>query len=235
MRTKLVAFVVLVACAKTPAESSEGTTSTGGGESTTTTTTTSESSTGALPPGTGCCAPHDAAGCDEAAVAACVCAAAPECCTFHWDAACVDAAMSSCAPTCMPDPAEGTTGPTSNEDSGPIDTGNVDGSTGDAPPNDGPCCEQVEFGAGCSDAMVTECVCGIDPYCCEMAWDNYCVAEAAQSCQVDCMNDCCMPHDADACNDADVFDCVLQENDGCWDMWTQDCVDIATMSCGLMC
>lgn len=37
------------------------------------------------------------------------------------------------------------------------------------------CCETGT--AACSDAAVAACVCGVDPYCCEVAWDAQCVAE----------------------------------------------------------
>ncbi len=38
------------------------------------------------------------------------------------------------------------------------------------------CC-QVGHGAGCSDPNIDACVCAIDPYCCELEWDDTCVWE----------------------------------------------------------
>jgi hypothetical protein len=37
------------------------------------------------------------------------------------------------------------------------------------------CCETGD--AGCSDAEVRDCVCAVDPYCCEFEWDEQCVVE----------------------------------------------------------
>lgn len=176
-----------------------------------------------------CCDVHDAPGCNEAAVQSCVCNDAPACCAFGWDEACVERA-STCAATCMADASsEGgvadTTGVTSAGDGG---------GDGGAPANDGPCCAGSEFGAGCADAGVASCVCAGDPYCCDTNWDLYCVAEAS-ACGIDCMNDCCSAHEAQACNDIDVFGCVTDMLEGCWDQWTADCVDAATAQCGLTC
>lgn len=44
----------------------------------------------------GCCEPHGLAGCEDDAVAQCVCAAAPECCVFEWSSTCVEVATNSC-------------------------------------------------------------------------------------------------------------------------------------------
>ena len=38
---------------------------------------------------------------------------------------------------------------------------------------DHPCCE--EGGPGCDDPEVRDCVCTVDPYCCEVAWDAVCI------------------------------------------------------------
>jgi len=40
---------------------------------------------------------------------------------------------------------------------------------------------------GCDDMAIQDCVCGIDPFCCEVAWDATCVfeveGEGCGSCQ----------------------------------------------------
>ncbi|MBC8067140.1 MAG: hypothetical protein IAG13_02310 [Deltaproteobacteria bacterium] len=66
--------------------------------------------------GTGCCEVHDAAGCEEDAVAQCVCEIAPDCCVFEWGKNCVDAAMNACAATCMASDESG------SESGGPSET-----------------------------------------------------------------------------------------------------------------
>lgn len=240
----LAIVLAIVACKKDAAPSSVDTT---GGDTTSfdPSTTTSESSTteeivdptnDTNPQGTNCCELHDGIGCDEAAVQACVCDEAPECCTFGWDDLCVSRAH-ACDATCTPDPdptnvtsEPTTTGPdptdVTDPDTGPVDTGTT---------NDGPCCEAAQSGTGCEDAAVTQCVCDLDPYCCQEQWDEYCVAGASQSCAIDCGNDCCTVHDTTACNDVEVFGCVVEQDRSCFGPWSQNCVSTAQNSCGLDC
>jgi hypothetical protein len=39
---------------------------------------------------------------------------------------------------------------------------------------------------GCDAAACSACVCGGDPYCCNVAWDGICVAEATDQCAASC-------------------------------------------------
>jgi len=50
--------------------------------------------------------------------------------------------------------------------------------------------------AGCEDPAVAACVCAQDPYCCDVAWDEICVAETAE---FDCVptSSCAQSFDAD--------------------------------------
>ncbi|MFH1529378.1 MAG: hypothetical protein ABIK09_01445 [Pseudomonadota bacterium] len=50
-----------------------------------------------------CCAPHDAPGCDDPDVVACVCSFDPFCCEATWDGICVDEAANQCGAWCEPD------------------------------------------------------------------------------------------------------------------------------------
>jgi hypothetical protein len=43
------------------------------------------------------------------------------------------------------------------------------------------CCSS-SGGLGCDQPGCTQCVCGIDPFCCDTAWDGICADEAAQEC-----------------------------------------------------
>lgn len=240
-RTLPCALALALGCAASPPEeASPGTSTTATSSDTGAATGTGTSETGdsgAEETGgtaTGCCAAHEGPGCDELAVQACVCDAAPECCAFGWDEACAGRAVDACDATCMPDPEEGSSG------DAPGDTGELDdtgaGTTGGpASTNEGPCCEAVDTGVGCGDPDVTACVCAGDPYCCDTNWDAYCVAEAAQGCAIDCANDCCVAHTATACNDVEVFGCAADMMDGCYVEWTQECVALAMASCGLTC
>jgi len=48
------------------------------------------------------------------------------------------------------------------------------------------CCQPDPSGLpGCDDAVCQNAVCGVDPFCCSVAWDAICAAEAANLC------DCC--------------------------------------------
>ncbi|MBU1240126.1 hypothetical protein KKF84_11280 [Myxococcota bacterium] len=47
-----------------------------------------------------------------------------------------------------------------------------------------PCAESVLPGVG--DAVVQNCVCARDPYCCSVRWDSRCVAMATSFCYVEC-------------------------------------------------
>ncbi len=44
---------------------------------------------------------------------------------------------------------------------------------------------------GCDDATCQACVCGIDPFCCNVAWDDTCDNQASQNCAASCT--CCDP------------------------------------------
>lgn len=182
--------------------------------------------------GSGCCQIHADAGCDEADVQQCVCDGSPRCCAFGWDSGCVADAQ-ACNATCMPD-----TDPVTTDPTGEV-TGDPGGDPGGDPSGDptgaeGDCCESLGHPA-CGDDAVTQCTCNIDPYCCDTQWDEYCVAIASDSCAIDCANDCCVPHDTTACNDADVFGCVVEQVESCIDAWTNQCVGVATNQCGLSC
>ena len=62
------------------------------------------------------------------------------------------------------------------------------------PPAHG-CCEVG--GGGCDDQAIEACVCAIDPYCCETAWDTLCIdAIAAGGCGA-CESDCLTTFEAD--------------------------------------
>ena len=47
----------------------------------------------------------------------------------------------------------------------------------------GDCCTD-SGGLGCEDQECTDIVCSIDPFCCEVAWDSICAAEAIELCPI---------------------------------------------------
>jgi hypothetical protein len=50
---------------------------------------------------------------------------------------------------------------------------------------DSACCVG-QAGPGCGDPRCESCVCAIDPFCCEVLWDNICASEAAKQCNAAC-------------------------------------------------
>jgi hypothetical protein len=123
-------------------------------------------------PGGDCCNPHGTAGCGDGGVQDCVCAEDAWCCDVEWDVTCVLEVVSFQCGTC-----EGGTVPVCGDgmckagetcETCPADCGPC-GSTG-------ACCE-VHESTGCDKPMVQGCVCQQDAYCCQVAWDETCVAE----------------------------------------------------------
>jgi hypothetical protein len=110
------------------------------------------------PPAEGgdCCTDNGAtAGCADGTVEACVCMQDAYCCDTAWDALCVSEVESFGCGTCG-----GAGGEGGDEGGGGISA----------------CCSDLE-GAGCPDATVEACVCAVDDYCCNVAWDLTCVGE----------------------------------------------------------
>jgi hypothetical protein len=115
------------------------------------------------------------------ACAGVICDFDPFCCQVMWDSICVDEAAQFCGcDPCLPNgaacmsPADCCSGTCTNNVCGP-------------PPPPCPhsvCAEGVALGPQCGACVVQ--VCGVDPFCCQSAWDAFCVAEAEQLCGVDC-------------------------------------------------
>lgn len=51
--------------------------------------------------------------------------------------------------------------------------------------DDGNCC-LAHLGLGCEVPAVSQCVCGMDPYCCNTEWDDVCVGIATEDCNANC-------------------------------------------------
>ncbi len=49
-------------------------------------------------------------------------------------------------------------------------------------PGAGPCCSFNDF-PGCDDPVCCSLICGMDPFCCDVAWDTICVDEATVDCE----------------------------------------------------
>ena len=93
-------------------------------------------------------------GCDDPAVATCVCEVDAFCCESAWDHLCVTIATLVCDAGCGSIPTCGAAG----------------------------ACDVVHVEPGCDDVECCGAVCPIDPYCCVVGWDVACVAAAAEAC-----------------------------------------------------
>lgn len=123
------------------------------------------------------------AGCDDAACCEAVCALHPTCCTDSWDIACIDGAVELCGlrypPYCdesapkgavvEPEPCGESTNPGCN--------GAADSGSNCCVPGGGPWCDDPE----CMGV-----VCGYDPFCCMVAWDQICANESVLLCPTLC-------------------------------------------------
>ena len=108
-----------------------------------------------------CCVPGGP-GCDDVACCEAVCAADAFCCDVSWDTLCVNAVDVLCATPC-PSPC--------NPDN----------------PND---CFVGGAGPGCNNVECCETVCCVDAFCCDVAWDGLCAAQAASLCGKPCDATC---------------------------------------------
>ncbi len=110
----------------------------------------------------------------------------------------------------------------------------------------GPQCTHDECDEG--DALTPECsdcaatVCTLDPFCCDVAWDAFCVQEAQTECgltcdePVECTHDVCEAGEAlePACDDCATNVCAVDEF-CCTVFWDRVCVQEAEEICGLTC
>ncbi|MCH8243478.1 MAG: hypothetical protein IH897_12850, partial [Planctomycetes bacterium] len=55
------------------------------------------------------------------------------------------------------------------------------------------CCYDVDAGPGCGDPSCCTNVCGVDPFCCDTEWDQFCASEALDLCDPNLLNECLEP------------------------------------------
>ena len=144
-----------------------------------------------------CCAQHDAPGCEDGAVTACVCDSDPYCCAAAWDVECVGVAIgcgAECGEAacgdglCDADLGEGCEAcPDDCPCVAVCGDGACSGSEtcgtceADCGPCVGECC--VDNGSpGCETPELQGCVCDLDAYCCEDTWDDFCAETASAEC-----------------------------------------------------
>ena len=203
-----------------------------------------------------CCEDTGTPGCQNAAVAQCVCAQDLYCCMTMWDGICAGEVVEFGCGSCE-GPAGCDDGNCANDEDClicPEDCGWC--------PGVGDCCEP-NGSPGCDKANVQECVCDQDLYCCESEWDYTCAAEVESFacgeclggtdcgdgicapgetcalCPEDCgpcggSGDCCEPHDGPGCDDPTVQACVCKDDSFCCEYtWDEVCVEeVKTFGCG---
>ncbi len=100
------------------------------------------------------------------------------------------------------------------------------------------CCTQGN--PGCTDADCCNAVCAVDSFCCQVAWDGICVAEAVSICGISCQNAACPNPEHDCfttggvgCSDADCCNAVCIVDSFCCSVaWDGICVAEAISFCG---
>jgi hypothetical protein len=88
---------------------------------------------------------------------------------------------------------------------------------------------------GCSEPGCCTLVCDIDDYCCEVAWDTLCVAQAEASCFGACTptaGDCFVSNGSPGCERPDCCSTVCQDDPFCCDStWDTICASSAWSLC----
>lgn len=155
---------------------------------------------------TGCCTGHSTPGCGIAACEDCVCSLEPFCCEIAWDAECVFVVAGACQGAC------------------PCAKDNA-------------CCKPHGV-PGCADDNIEACVCNLDPICCFGPWNSACVDLAKTECSLDCEENtnCCTPSAIPGCAQPNCQNCVCTTDALCCAVaWDNDCVQIASTTCGVTC
>lgn len=109
-----------------------------------------------------CFAANATPGCDDTECCEVVCALDPFCCDVQWDGVCAEQAMLSQA--------------CGHGDSVCSEIAGMPGAE---------CCDS-HGGIGCSQFQCCMCVCDLDPFCCEVEWDEICAFALIAKCPCDC-------------------------------------------------
>lgn len=107
------------------------------------------------------------------------------------------------------------------------------GCAADCGPCTGDCCAPAEE-PGCGDGAIAGCVCSLDAYCCEVAWDALCVHEGTGGCGLTCVDSCgdgsCTIGESCASCVDDCGACPATCGDGACDT-DEDCI-VCAADCG---
>ena len=221
---------------------------------------TCEADCGVCPSLTDCCAPKAGGGCHDDGCQVAICEVLPECCDTAWGQPCADIALAECA-NCAPPASPGDCCQT-GAGKGCIDAGCAalvcaeEEDCCDAPwgvacakkailmcdvcgagmPPGGECCFE-HLKPNCSDQNCGGIVCGLEPSCCESAWDSQCAELATQVCKSCTGGDpqagaCCKPNGTPGCEDYECETIVCGIDDYCCAiLWDETCVWTSQAKC----
>lgn len=203
-------------------------------------------------------------GCDDATCQACVCGVDGVCCTDTWDDNCVSIAEEECALACICEDdgdccaahagigcndrrcqdcvvaADPTCGdPDLAWDASCAATAAADCAL-ECPCGD--CCAAQDV-PGCGEKMCQDCVCAVDPACCDTLgeWDTRCGTIAREECSLACpCGECCLPQaigsEIVGCGEKPCQDCVCALDSNCCDLeWDAICAARAGEDCERRC
>ncbi|MCH2160913.1 MAG: hypothetical protein MK085_03465 [Phycisphaerales bacterium] len=173
--------------------------------------------------------------CQDAACCQLVCGYDAFCCDARWDTICADMALAACDST-----SQGVCGPRSPLDGYPPPSLPYRSCFSARPTNfcDGyPGCSP----AGCDRSDCCNLVCFVDPFCCEVPWDQVCADGAdvlcsntpgLEDCGSSAAGSCYVPHVLPYCDDAGCCERVcLLDPACCTTTWDDDCVLLAEAEC----
>lgn len=138
--------------------------------------------------GGSCCSPQNTPSCNPTEVAQCVCQFDAYCCNTEWDELCVEQVTSLGCGSCgaggsggfggggMGGFGGGPIGGFGGGGMGGFGGGPVGGFGGTGGGPAGNCCVPTST-PSCSNPSVAQCVCQVDPFCCQVQWDSLCVSE----------------------------------------------------------
>jgi hypothetical protein len=212
------------------------------------------------PPNDNNCAlpsPNGTPGCVDPDCCDAVCAQDPFCCDVSWDSLCANTAIAKCA---LPCPGQGGDCCVANGTPGCDDVQCCK----DVCAQDSFCCTtawdsicanealakcecvvptcpgegncfQANGTPGCEDLECCEAVCAQDPFCCDVAWDSICAAEAQEKCGNDACpspGNCFLPHGGQGCKVAACCKKVCLQDPFCCDVaWDGICANEALAKC----
>jgi hypothetical protein len=148
-------------------------------------------------------------GCNDAACCQTICQIDAYCCHVQWDSVCADEAEANCQGPGVPCPGEGP-------------------------------CRTAHPSPGCQDQACCELICSLDPFCCEVEWDQACADAAIELCPnigtCPGQGPCTVPNGSPGCEDEICCTVVCGQDPFCCGVeWDQACADAAADLCVKVC